>query len=288
MTACSCRRDPARALVPVLEKMPADGIPPGDLLADSGYSHRIPADWAIPLRRAGAALVQDLHPQDRGPQGTCQGAVICNGNLYCPATPKPLLQLSPLPPGAVPGDVTVHDQQTTELARRKLSRHTADDADGYHRVTCPAAAGKIRCALRPQSMTLPRDRPEILTPPGHPPACCTQQTITVGPGIAAKTRQKHDYPSAAWRRSYARRTAAERAFSTIKDPAAATIARGWCRLTGLTPLMLWTASLLALRNQRILTAFQARQDDSTRRAAAGLPPRTRRKRRPSPAALTTT
>ena len=26
--------------------------------------------------------------------------------------------------------------------------------------------------LRPQSMTLSRDRPEILTPPEHPPACC--------------------------------------------------------------------------------------------------------------------
>ena len=30
-------------------------------------------------------------------------------------------------------------------------------------------------------MTLSRDRPEILTPPAHPPACCTQHTITAGP-----------------------------------------------------------------------------------------------------------
>jgi hypothetical protein len=95
MTVCSCHLDPARALVPVLEKMPADGISLGDIITDSGYSHRIPADWAIPLRRAGAVLVQDLHPHDRGPQGTHQGAVIANGNLYCPATPQPLLQLSP-------------------------------------------------------------------------------------------------------------------------------------------------------------------------------------------------
>ena len=50
MTLCSCALDPARALVPVLQKMPADGIPLGDLLADSGYSHRVPADWAVPLR----------------------------------------------------------------------------------------------------------------------------------------------------------------------------------------------------------------------------------------------
>jgi hypothetical protein len=218
MTLCSCAQDPARALVPVLQQMPADGIPLGDLLADSGYSHRVPADWAIPLRQAGAVLIQDLHPHDRGPRGTHQGAVITNGNLYCPKTPPALLRLAPLPPGAAPGDTAAHDQQTAELARHKLGRHTADDADGYHRVTCPAAAGKIRCPLRPASMTLDRDRPEILTPPGHPPACCTQPTITVAPDMAAKTRQKHDYPSQAWRRSYARRTAAERSFSPSKTP----------------------------------------------------------------------
>ena len=147
---------------------------------------------------------------------------------------------------------------------------------------------KIRCPLRPASMTLTRDRPEILTPPEHPPDCCTQQTLTVPPDTAAKTRQKHDYPSAAHRKSYARRTGAERTFATAKDPASNNIARGWCRLTGLTPLMLWLTCLLAVRNQRILIAWHARQDDSARRAAAGLPPRTRRRRRKTLASLAAT
>jgi hypothetical protein len=287
MTVCSCHLDPARALAPVLTAMPAAGIALGDILDDSGYAHRDAAAWAIPLRRAGAQLVQDLHPNDRGPRGTHHGAIIANGNLYCPRTPLALLELGPLPPGATPGQTTTHNQQTTELARHKLSRHTTDDTDGYHRAACPATTGKIRCPHRPQSMTLPRDRPEILTPPEHPPACCTQQTITVSPDVAAKTRQKHDYPSAAWRRSYTRRTSAERAFATIKDPATTTIARGWCRLMGLTPLMLWLACALTTRNQRILTTFDTRQADNARRAAAGLPPRTRRRPRTSPAALTT-
>jgi hypothetical protein len=161
-------------------------------------------------------------------------------------------------------------------------RICADDADGYHRIMCPAVMGKTRCPLRPDSMKLDRSRPEILTPPGHPPACSTQQTITVPPQVAAKTRQKHDYPSPEHRRSYARRTSAERAFSTIKDPATSNIARGWCRLTGLTPLYLWLACLLTIRNQRILTAWDARQADNARRAAAGLPPKTRRRRRKNP------
>ncbi|HYX70757.1 MAG TPA: hypothetical protein VE825_16600 [Terriglobales bacterium] len=91
--------------------------------------------------------------------------------------------------------------------------------------------------------------------------------------------QKHDYPSAAHRRSYTRRTGAERGFSTIKDPATNTISRGWCRLMGLTPTALWLAALHAIRNQRILRAWDARQAENQRRAAAGQPPRTRKRRR---------
>jgi hypothetical protein len=285
MTVSSCHHDPARALVPVLTRMPGHGIPLGDILADSGYAHRDASAWAIPLRGAGAQLVQDLHPHDRGPRGTRQGAIIANGNLYCPATPRTLPELGPLARDATPGQVSAHDQQSAELARYKLGRITTDDADGHHRVMCPAVMGKIRCPLRPASMALTRDRPEILTPPEHPPACCDQQTITVPPEVAAKTRQKHDYPSAAHRKSYARRTGAERTFSTAKDPATNNIARGWTRLTGLTPIMVWLTCLLAVRNQRILTAWDARQAGNARRAAAGLPPKTRRRRRKTLASL---
>jgi hypothetical protein len=287
MTLCSCHLDPARALAAVLLAMAAAGIALGDILDDSGYAHRAAEAWAIPLRAAGAQLIQDLHPSDRGPQGTHQGAIIANGCLYCPATPRPLLELAPLPPAATAEDTAAHDQQAAELSRHKLGRLTSDDADGYHRVTCPATAGKIRCPLRPASMTLGRDRPEILSPPEHPPACCTQHTVTVPPAVAAKTRQKHDYPSPGWRRSYTRRTGAERTFSTIKDPATTSIARGWTRLMGLAPLALWLACLLAVRNQRILAAYHARQQETARRAAAGLPPRTRKRRRTTMASLAT-
>jgi hypothetical protein len=284
-TVSSCRQDPARALVPVLARMPEDGIPTGDILADSGYAHRDAAAWALPLRAAGAQLVQDLHPHDRGPKGTHDGAIIANGNLYCPATPRSLLEPGPLARGATREQAAAHDTRTAEAARYKLGRITSDDPDGYHRVQCPAAMGKIRCPLRPSSMTLDRDRPEILTPPEHPQACCAQQTITVPAGVLAKTAQKHDYPSAAWRRSYARRTGAERGFATAKDPASNDISRGWCRLMGLAPLMLAITCLIVVRNQRILTAWNTRQAENARRAATGLPPKTRKRRRKTLAGL---
>jgi hypothetical protein len=241
----------------------------------------------VPLRAAGAQLIQDLHPDDRGPHGTHAGAVISNGNLYCPATPRPLPGLGPLARDATPGQTAAHDQQTAETARCKLGKITSDDADGYHRVMCPAVMGKLRCPLRPPSMSLGYQRPQILAPPQHPPACCTQQSITVPPEVHAKTAQKHDYPSKAHRYSYARRSAAERTFSTAKDPASNDISRGWCRLMGLTPITLFAGCLLIVRNQRILDAFDARQAQNAHRAAAGLPPKTRRRRRKTLTSLAT-
>src|SRR5215218_7432883 len=138
----SCHVDPPPAFVPVLQRMVADGHKIGDVLADSGYAYRVAEHWALPVRRLGASLIQDLHPGDRGPNGTHMGAICANGSL-----------------------------------------------------SCPASQGKLRCPLRPASMTLPPNRPEVLTPPQHRPTCCSQRTLTVPPPINAKTAQKHDYPS---------------------------------------------------------------------------------------------
>jgi hypothetical protein len=275
----SPQHDPPAQIIPVLQRMRHDGIPIGDLLADSGYSYRQPHTFALPARALGAQLVIDLHPNDRGPKGTHNGATITNGRLYCPATPQALLQLAPLPPAAAPEQTQAHDHQCAELARYKLAPHTAPDTDGYHRVACPAAHGKLRCPHRPASMTLANDRPTILTPPEHLPLCCTQHTITVPPTINAKTAQKHDYPSPAHRNSYTRRTAAERTNATIKDAATTNLDRGNCRLTGITPIALHAATTIIARNIRIADAHTARQADNQRRAACGLPPKTRKRRR---------
>jgi hypothetical protein len=279
MHLASCHLDPPAAFMPVLERMHHAGIPIGDLLIDSGYSYRVPETWALPIRALGIDLIHDLHPNDRGPHGTHHGATCHNGNLYCPATPTTLLGLGPLPRAATPEQTIIHDHQSAELARYKLSPITSRDHDGYHRVSCPAAQGKLRCPHRPASITLPNDRPTILDPPEHPPACCTQKTITVPPSVNAKTAQKHDYPSATHRTSYNRRTAAERTFATLTDRATNDLSRGWCRQMGLTPIALHTATALIARNIRVADAFTARQTENQRREACGLPPKHRKRRR---------
>jgi hypothetical protein len=279
ITLTSCAHDPPQAAVAMLQRRHQRTAPLGDIVCDSGYAHRTPGHLMAPLRALGARLVMDLHPSDRGPRGTHQGAILANGNLFCPCTTRALLDVGPLARGASPEEVEAHNIQTAEVARYKLGRITADDPDGYHRVECPAVAGKLRCPLRPESMALDHDRPEVLTPPEHPPTCCTQATISVPASVNAKTAQKHDYPGPAWRRSYGRRTAVERTFSTVKDPATNNIGRGWCRVMGLSAISLFVVAVFVVRNCRVVDAFEARTADDARRAGLGLGPKTRKRRR---------
>jgi hypothetical protein len=220
----------------------------------------------------------DLHSNDRGTRGTYKGAVLCNGNLYCPATPKPLFDLSPPARGTSEDELAAHDARVEELFSYKLGRIVADDADGYHRVACPALSGKLRCPAKAESMGLSFERPTV-TPPDPLPTCCVQRTITVAPVVNAKTAQRHDYASKAWRRSYARRSAVERSNARIKDPATVDVARGWCRVMGLAPMALFVACALVVRNLAIDDAFGVRRAQAQQREEAGLAPRSRRRRR---------
>jgi len=272
----SCRIDAAAAFCGVLEALPEGGVALGDILVDSGYAHRRAENFALPLRRLGAQLVMDLHPHDRGPRGTYKGAIRSNGSLYCPSTPVVLLGLGPLSRSATKAEVTFHDEQTAELEHYRFSPITAKDDDGFFRVSCPAAGGKVRCPAKPSSMLLSYDRPEVMTAPSDLPACCAQKTITVSPEVNAKTAQKHPYPSAAHRASFSRRTAVERSYSTLKDPASTDTTRGVMGLAAITVLL---ACAVVVRNMRVTDSFEKRERFDTERRANGLSPKPRRRRR---------
>ena len=110
------------------------------------------------LRPPRRGRLGDPAPPDRGaarsgpaparprPEGTHEGAIIANGNLYCPATPRTLLELGPLARDATPEQAAAHDAKTAEPARYKLGRLTRDDEDGYHRVR--ARPSRARSAAR--------------------------------------------------------------------------------------------------------------------------------------------
>lgn len=207
-----------------------------------------------------ASLVQDIHPSDRGTKGTFSGAVIWNGELYCPATPAVLFSLGPLGRGASAEEQAAHDKAFAELSSYRLGRISSYDEDGYHRVVCPAVASKLRCSRRPDSMSLPFDRPEVTSPPAHLPTCCRQQTMTVPASVAPKTARRHAYPGPQWQKSYGRRSAAERSNATLKDASRVSIERGWCRLMGLSAMTIMIACAVVVRNLRVLEGFEERPE----------------------------
>ena len=133
MHLAACDHDPPAEIVPVLEHMTDSGLQVDDLLADSGYCLRIPTTWALPLRALGIDLVQDLHPNDRGPRGTHHGAICSNGTFYCPATPPGMSTFSPLPRAAsaehTPPSTTTTAQSSPHTSSRR-SPHTTTTATG--------------------------------------------------------------------------------------------------------------------------------------------------------------
>jgi hypothetical protein len=80
-----------------------------------------------------------------GRQGTFEGAICWNGSLYCPSTPVGLFGLEPLVRGASEAETAAHDARSAELDRYRfsvLNADDADDADGHHRVLCPAVRAR--------------------------------------------------------------------------------------------------------------------------------------------------
>jgi len=270
--------EPADEMAGLLERMAASGTGPSDVLADCGYSFKV--GFARRLRNIGADPVMDLHPFDRGPKGTFEGTLCANGSLYCPCVPERLLSLGPLVRGSPEEVVASHDRSCAELERYRFAPLARADAEGYERVMCPASAGKLRCPLVEASLNLSFAHPSVTEPPHSPPRCCRQRSITVAPNVNDKTRQKHPYPSPAHRRSYARRTAAERAYARLADPAGEGVRRGWCRLFGTAKNALMYSLAAVAHNLRVLESRERRDHAETRRATqAGSGPRRKRPRR---------
>ena len=158
-TLSSCRRDPVRAFAPVLTAMPGQGIPLGDILDDSGYAHRDAVAWAIPLRTAGAQLVQDLHRLD-----ACVRLPLPAAARWC----KALARLVADPVHRVDPDVLRPDprQQLLQRALRVgVSRSAAPPPDTASSANCISSARTCGSRSRQRDRGWPlRRRPAPSTP----------------------------------------------------------------------------------------------------------------------------
>ena len=169
MTLSSCRHDPVPAFTPVLTAMPAAGIPLGDILADSGYSHRDPGALGHPRSaRPAPSSSRTCTPTTAAPGAPTRARSSPTGTSTARPRPAPCWNSGRWPAPPPRRRPRQHDAKTAEAARYKLGRLTGDDADGYHRASAPPPRARSAARSGRQSMTLDRGRPEILTPPRAP------------------------------------------------------------------------------------------------------------------------
>jgi hypothetical protein len=241
-------------------------VDPG--LADAAYSNEEEIGWTRAAWDLGFSPLTDVNSIDLGPKGDHQGALVVDDVLLCPATPPGLRHIArpnPRKPD-YERELPEYDRKVAQREDYAMVPHGNRDAAGYQRFMCPAAAGRVSCPLKSESIGLPHTFPSVTQPPKHPPACCTQGTITVPPTVSPKITQKLVYFTPEWRLTYRRRTAIERAFSDIKNDAHLNLRRGAIRVMGRTKISLYLAVAWAVRNEFRLDSFAA--NDATHGARA--------------------
>jgi hypothetical protein len=269
--------DPGGTGARVLASLAARGHKTGWLGYDRAYTQALPDRFHLPARALGYSPVMDYRADQLGIQANSQGALLVEGTWYCPALPEPLITATTrLRDHAITRDL--YDQQITARYPYQLKHKDGPDADGYQRLSCPAAGTRPRliCPLRQPSLT-PRDgRAKVLQPPPEPPRICRQTAITIAPDIGARYRQDLPYGSPAWHKSYATlRNTIEGLNGYAKDPAHQALAQpARRRVRGITAQSIFTALLLMAANIRKIRAWRA----LTARDKARITRRARRRR----------
>ena len=253
-------QDPGGTGARVLASAAARGHKPGWPGYDRAYTAAVPGRFQLPARALGYRPVMDYRIDQLGIQANTGGAILAEGSWYCPALPEPLITATTrLRDHAITRDL--YDQQIAARRPYQLKHKDGPDADGYQRLSCPAAGARPRlmCPLRPASLS-PRDwRAKVLQPPPEPPRICTQTAITIAPDTGARYRQDLPYGSPAWHARYATlRNTIEGLNGYAKDPAHQALAQpARRRVRGIAAQSIFTALLLIAVNIRKIRAWRA-------------------------------
>ncbi|WP_042176178.1 hypothetical protein [Streptomyces sp. NBRC 110035] len=156
-----------RNAVLALEELSVLGVPAGTCAADRAYTGCSPENFQIPVRRLGYRLALDYKVNDRGQQGSWQGALLVDGSLACPHMPAALVQVTHGLGDKAVREIRDNQQLTEHITAREphyLKTKQGPDARGAIRLQCPAAgpSPSVNCARR--------DRPRTPRTPGPPSA----------------------------------------------------------------------------------------------------------------------
>lgn len=250
-----------------------------ELMADRGYSNKVPESWARPLRVRGIEQVIDMMPSDHGARPDAQhGYIMLDGWPHDPSVPEHLhviekpgiMTVASLRKGATREEKADRDRRLTAraefnalIAERQLYAYTrhSKGKNGAVRYKCPGAAGKLKTAGCQHSVGLPDGLPTSAHPVGIPvPTACQEghETFQIGAQVQEKLRQRYYWGSPAWQRAFARRTAVEQTFGYLKSTSTLNTTRGWTQQVGLVKTFILLAVRIAVMNIRNLARWAVR------------------------------
>lgn len=250
----------------------------GDVLVDRDYSKsKHGEDFLLPVRALGGRPVFDLTAYQLGVSGTVRGALVIDGQLHSPGTPKALQQLTPPGANAAPELVEEYREKVARRTAYALPKHGSPKASGAQLFTCPARVGKLSCPLVPAAQARTRKGVVPLPVLSAPKQAldgtvCSQRYVSVD-ADQLPLDQPHLFGSWEWAASYARRSRVEGYFGSLKNEATENIRRGTIRVVGLVKTGMLVALAVASANLRHIDSFHAR-------TATPIRPRTGRPRRP--------
>ena len=225
--------------------------PVRDILVDRHYSYKAVDRWKKPLIERGINQHLDLRADEQGFEESDRFRWAA-GQAHCPATPDHLGTIIKPAPDSTHNDWVVFHKRIEQRTAFAMAPHSRPDNTGTHRCVCPAAAGKIGCPLRPETMIAAHNLglDYVETPPttneGEPlPAPCTQQTVKVTPpSRQLKLSQPHTWGSPTWRAVTNNRTYVEGSYGNRKNPSTENLRRGLNQVFGLV----WTHIVMGLVN----------------------------------------
>ena len=202
----------------------------------------------------------DYRIDQLGIQANTGGAILVEGTWYCPALPGPLITATTrLRDHAITRDL--YDQQITARASYQLKRKDGPDADGYQRLSCPAACTHpgLICPLREASLHPATGAPRSSSHPPHRPGSAARPRSPSPPTPAPATARTCPTAARPGTQVYATlRNTIEGLNGYAKDPAHQALAQpGRRRVRGIAAQSIFTALLLIAANIRKIRAWRA-------------------------------
>lgn len=262
--------EPGRHAIEALAEVSASTDRRGLLAGDNAYVQARPESFAFPARALGYELVTDYKIDQLGTQGSYDGALLIDGQFYCPAMPRPLIEAT-LDFRRRNIDEETWRRRLRERRAYELRPKAKQRDDGSIRLMCPAAgtAPTARCSHKPGSMTRGRSANTRISLNhllrDHPPKVCRQQTITVTAEAQDRYAQPLRHGSDEWHETYRlMRSTNEGGNGTAKDPAFEDLGEaGRRRILGQAANALITCFLHYATNLRLIRSYArfARTDD---------------------------